>query len=171
MSMYSLLLCCWKRVFTMTSAFSWQNFLAFALLHSIFQGQIYLLPQVFLDFLLLRSSPLNWKGHLFWMLVLNGLGGLHRTVELQLLPFSHPQILYLNEQIITCFPPYFTPVFPFIFILNVWSIKNKENMKIEPNKNFNICLWLVINSLDWINSRADTFYNELECEKKVNRIK
>lgn len=54
---------------------------------------------------------------------------------------------------------------------NLWSIKNKENMKIEPNKNFNICLWLVINSLDWINSRADTFYNELECEKKVNRIK
>ena len=25
MSMYSLLLCCWKRVFAMTSAFSWQN--------------------------------------------------------------------------------------------------------------------------------------------------
>ena len=25
MSMCSLLLCCWKRVFAMTSAFSWQN--------------------------------------------------------------------------------------------------------------------------------------------------
>ena len=32
--------------------------LVFALLHSTFQGQIYLLLQVFLDFLLLHSSPL-----------------------------------------------------------------------------------------------------------------
>ena len=40
----SLLLCCWKRVFAMTSAFSWQNsILAFTLLHSVLQGQIYLL--------------------------------------------------------------------------------------------------------------------------------
>ena len=32
--------------------------IAFALLHSVFQGQICLLPQVFLDCLLLHSSPL-----------------------------------------------------------------------------------------------------------------
>ena len=32
--------------------------LAFALLHSVFQGQICLLPQLFLDFLLLHSSSL-----------------------------------------------------------------------------------------------------------------
>ena len=32
--------------------------LAFALLHSVFQGQICLLLHVFLDFLLLHSSPL-----------------------------------------------------------------------------------------------------------------
>ena len=32
--------------------------LVFALLHSVFQGQICLLLQVFLDFLLLHSSPL-----------------------------------------------------------------------------------------------------------------
>ena len=31
---------------------------AFSLLHSVLQGQIYLLPQVFLDFVLLYSSPL-----------------------------------------------------------------------------------------------------------------
>ena len=37
----------------MTSAFSWQNSI-FALLHSAFQGQICLLLQVFLDFLLLQ---------------------------------------------------------------------------------------------------------------------
>ena len=32
----------------MTSAFSWQTLLAFALLHSVLQGQICLLLQVFL---------------------------------------------------------------------------------------------------------------------------
>ena len=58
----------------------------FALLHSVFQGQICLLLQVFLDFLeLLHSSPLYWKWHLFWVLVLKGLIGLHRTVQLQVL--------------------------------------------------------------------------------------
>ena len=50
--------------------------LAFALLHSILQGQIWLLLQVFLDFLLLHSSPLWWKGHEFLVLVLEGLVGL-----------------------------------------------------------------------------------------------
>ena len=35
-----------------------KTLLAFALLHSVFQGQICLLLQVFLDFLLLHSSPL-----------------------------------------------------------------------------------------------------------------
>ena len=56
---------------------------AFALLHSVLQGHICLLLQVFLDFLLLHSSPLWWKGHLFWVLVLEGLVGLHRTVQPQ----------------------------------------------------------------------------------------
>ena len=59
--------------------------LAFALLHCVLQGQICLLLQVFLDFLLLHSSPLWWKGHLFWVLVLDGLVGLHGTVQLKLL--------------------------------------------------------------------------------------
>ena len=57
----------------------------FALLHSALQGQICLLLQVFLDFLLLHSSSLERKGHLFWVLVLKDLVGLHRTVQLQLL--------------------------------------------------------------------------------------
>ena len=61
-----------------------KTLLVFALLHSTFQGQICLLLQVFLDFLLLRSSPLWWKGHLFGVLVLKGLVGLHRTIQLQL---------------------------------------------------------------------------------------
>ena len=41
--------------------------LVFALLHFVLQGQICLLLQVSLDFLLLLSSPLSWKGHLFWV--------------------------------------------------------------------------------------------------------
>ena len=49
--------------------------LAFAL-HFLLQGQTYLFLQVFLDFLLLHSSPLWWKGHLFLMLVLEGLVGI-----------------------------------------------------------------------------------------------
>ena len=38
-----------------------KTLLAFALLHSVLQGQMCLLLQVFLDFLLLHSSPLSWK--------------------------------------------------------------------------------------------------------------
>ena len=62
-----------------------RTLLAFALLHSVLQGQICLLLQVFLDFLLLHSSSLERKGHLFWVLVLKNPVGLHRTVQLQLL--------------------------------------------------------------------------------------
>ena len=62
-----------------------KTLLTFALLHFVLQGQICLLLQVSLDFLLLHSSPLWWKGHLFGVLVLEGLVGLHRTVQIQLL--------------------------------------------------------------------------------------
>ena len=44
----------------MTSTFFWKTLLAFALLHFVLQGQICVLRQVSLDFLLLHSSPL-WK--------------------------------------------------------------------------------------------------------------
>ena len=75
-----------------------KTLLAFALLHSVFQGQICLLLQVFLDFLLLHSSPLSWKGHLFQVLVLEGIVGLHRTIQLQLLQpyFSGHRLNYCN---------------------------------------------------------------------------
>ena len=59
-----------------------KTLLAFTLLHFVLQGQICLLLQVSLDFLLLHSSSLWWKGHLFGVLVLEGLVGLHRTVKL-----------------------------------------------------------------------------------------
>ena len=62
-----------------------KTLLVFAMLHFVLQGQICLLLQVFLDILLLHSIPLWWKWDLFWELVLEGLIGLHRTVQPQLL--------------------------------------------------------------------------------------
>jgi len=59
--------------------------LAFALLHSIFQGQICLLPQVFLDFFFCIPVSYNEKDIFLGVLVLKDLIGLHRTVQLQLL--------------------------------------------------------------------------------------
>ena len=94
------------------SAFSWQNSVSLDMLHFVLQGQIGLLLQVFLDSLLLHSSPLWWKGHLFVVLVLEGLIGLHRTLQLQLLQsywLGHRLILLWywmvclgNEQISFC---------------------------------------------------------------------
>ena len=63
-----------------------KTLLAFALLHFVLQGQICQLLQVSLDFLFLHLSPLWWKGHHFGVLVLEGLVGLHRTIQLQFLP-------------------------------------------------------------------------------------
>ena len=62
-----------------------KTWLAFALPHFVLQGQTCLLLQASLDFLLFHSSPLRGKGHLLWVLVLESLVGLHRTVQLQLL--------------------------------------------------------------------------------------
>jgi len=59
-----------------------KTLLGFALLPFAFRGQTCLLLQLSLDFLLLHSSPLWWKGHLFLVLVLEGFVGLHRTVHL-----------------------------------------------------------------------------------------
>ena len=54
-------MCCWNRVCSLG-----KTLLAFALLHFVLQGQTCLLIQVSLDFLLLHSSSLRGKGHLFW---------------------------------------------------------------------------------------------------------
>ena len=61
-----------------------RTLLAYALLHCVLQGQICLLVQVSLDFLLLHSSTYDEKGIFFW-LVLESLRGLNRIVQLQLL--------------------------------------------------------------------------------------
>ena len=47
-----------------------RTLLAFALLHSVLHGQLGLLLQVFLDFLILHSSPLWWRRLPFLVLVL-----------------------------------------------------------------------------------------------------
>ena len=65
-----------------------------AQLHLVFQGQNCLLLQVSLDFLLLHSSPLWWKGLLFWVLVLEGLVDLHRTIQ-----FQHFQYSWLGHRL------------------------------------------------------------------------
>ena len=62
-----------------------KTLLALVLLHFVLEGQTCLLLQVSLDFLFLHSSPLWWKGHFWGVLVLEGLGVLHRTIQLQLL--------------------------------------------------------------------------------------
>ena len=59
--------------------------LAFALFGLYSKAKFACLLQVSLDFLLLHSRPPWWKGHLFWVLVLEGLVGLHRTIQRQLL--------------------------------------------------------------------------------------
>ena len=95
-----------------------KTLLAFALLHLVFQGQICLLLQVSLDFLLFHSSPLWWKGNLLGVLVLEGLVGLHRAIQLQLLQhyWSGHRLLWYwmvclgNKQRLFCRFWYFTPV-------------------------------------------------------------
>ena len=81
----SLLLCCWKRVFAMTSVFSWKN--SIGLCPASFCTPRPNMP-VTLGVSWLPTfafqSPIM-KGHLFWVLVLKGLVGLNRTVQLQLL--------------------------------------------------------------------------------------
>ena len=62
-----------------------KTLLVFALLHSIFQGQICLLLRCFLTSYFCIPVPYNEKDIFFWVLVLKGLIGLHRTVQLQLL--------------------------------------------------------------------------------------
>ena len=71
-------LCCWKRMFAMTSVLSWQNSGSIWPASFLLQGKMCLLFRVSLDFLLLYSSPLQWKGHLFRVLLLEGLVGLHQ---------------------------------------------------------------------------------------------
>ena len=64
-----------------------KTLLALALLRFVFQGEICLLLQVAHDFLFCIPVPYNEKDIFFGLLVLEGLEGLHRTVQLQLLQY------------------------------------------------------------------------------------
>ena len=73
MSMYSPLLCCWKRVFVMTSAFCWSlpcfipySKAKFACYSRCFWTSYFCIP-----------VPYNEKDIFFWVLVLKSLVGLH----------------------------------------------------------------------------------------------
>ena len=60
-----------------------KTLLAFALRHFVLHGQTCFLLQVSLDFLLLDSSPLWWKGHLLGVLVLEVLVDHHQFSSVQ----------------------------------------------------------------------------------------
>ena len=122
--------------------------LAFTMLHFVLQGQIYLLLQVALDFLLLHSSPLWWKGYLFRVLVLEGLVGLHQfssaaqscsilcnpmdcgtpglSVHHQLPDFTQIHVHWVSDAIqplILCRPLFFLPsIFPSIRVFSNESV-------------------------------------------------
>ena len=75
-----------KKVFLLWTVCSLgKTLLAFILLPSVLQGQICLLLQMFLDFLLLIVQSPIMKRTSFGVLVLEDLVGFHRTVKLQLL--------------------------------------------------------------------------------------
>ena len=67
-----------KGYFLWPACFFDKTLLAFVLIHFIFQDQTCLLFRVSLEFLLLHSNLLWWKGHLLLVLVLEGIVGLHR---------------------------------------------------------------------------------------------
>ena len=62
-----------------------KTLLAFALLHSVLQGQICLYSRYLFTSYFCIPVPYNEKDIFFWVLVLKCLVGLHRTVQLQLL--------------------------------------------------------------------------------------
>ena len=85
MSMWSLLLCCWKRVSAMTSAFSWRN--SVSLCPAPFctaRPNLPVTPGVSWLPTFAFQSPIM-KRTSFLVLVLKGLVDLHRTIQLQLL--------------------------------------------------------------------------------------
>ena len=73
------LLCFWKRVFAMTSVFSWQN--CISLCPASFCTPSSNLPEISLHcFLSLHSNPLWWKEHLFLVSSRQGIADFDRTI-------------------------------------------------------------------------------------------
>ena len=84
-----LVLCHWEKVLLWPVCSLDKTLWAFALLHFVLQAQSYLLFWGSLDSLHLHSNPLWWKGWGFFLvLFLEGVIGLHRTSQLQLLQYQ-----------------------------------------------------------------------------------
>ena len=86
MSMYTIVSYVVRRECLLWPVFSpGKTLLAFALLHFVLQGQICLLIRYLLTSYFCIPVPYNEKDIFFWVLVLKGLVGLHRTIQLQFL--------------------------------------------------------------------------------------
>ena len=86
MSMSRIISCIAGREYLLwTSVLSWHNSVSLCPASFCTPRPNLLLFQVSFDFLLVHSRPLWWKRHLFWVLVLESLIGIHRTIPLQLL--------------------------------------------------------------------------------------
>ena len=85
MSMYSLLLCCWKRVFVMTSAFSWQNSISLCpASFCIPRPNLPVTPAVSWIPTFAFQSPIMKRTSFLGVNSKRSVG-LHRTIQLQLL--------------------------------------------------------------------------------------
>ena len=74
----------WKRVFAMTNVFSFQNPISICPISFCTLRPNLLLLKVCLDFLLLLSNPLWWKGHFFTLILLEAVISLQRIGQLKL---------------------------------------------------------------------------------------
>ena len=78
-------LCCWKRVVAMNSVFSWQNSISLCpASFCIPRPNLPVTPGISWLPTFVFQSPIM-KRTSFWVLVLEGFVGLHRTIQLQLL--------------------------------------------------------------------------------------
>jgi len=84
MSMCRVFSCVIGRGCLLWPAFSWQDSVSHCPASFCTPRPNLPVFKVSLDFLLLHSSPLWWKGYPFLVLVLEGLVGLHRTIKLLL---------------------------------------------------------------------------------------
>ena len=85
MSMCSLLLCCWKRVFAMISMLSWQNSVSLCPVSFCTpRPNLPVTPSISRLPTFVFQSPMMKRTY-FGMLLLEGLVHLHRTIQLQLL--------------------------------------------------------------------------------------
>ena len=175
MFMWRTVSCIVGRRYLLCRVFSWQNSVSLSLLHFVFQGQAFLLLQVSLDFLLLHSNLLWWKGHLFLVLVL-GLVDLHRTIRFQLwitvilngLPWKWTRILlsFLRLHPSTAFWTLSLTVKATSFLLR----SSKSFMVTDTIFLFEYCSISDMSSEDVVASMVLEFGEDLKKKKKKQRL-